>query len=310
MNADTLISEYTNFPDDGNAWEALVHELLMIRYSPTEYVPIPAKHTGDYGLDGYSYSGHAFQCYRCEEPLEPQERYEKQRDKITADISKFIRNGKDIKALLGSTIVSRWNFVVPLADSALLLRHASKKCREVLSAQLPYVSNDFQVHIETAIHLRAELLAYSMSRRQLAIKPSEPSVKAVQSFISSNNTLVSNLRRKLLILRQGDSETGTVDDRTASMVRAYLRGSNLLEQIRRATPNLWNRFISLQRAIEDELDFLGSQAASPSILQTALADYRGRLTNVSQAISDENAGRIAQQTIAGVLMRCALDFIE
>jgi hypothetical protein len=308
MNADGLVAQYANFPGDGNAWEALVHELMMIRFTPSEYVPVPAKHTGDFGLDGYSYSGQAFQCYRCEEPLEPQERYEKHRDKITADIAKFIRNQSDIEALLGSTTISRWNFVVPLADSALLLRHANKKSGEVLAARLPYVNADFKVHVETALHLRAELLAYSIGRKQLELTISEPTTKAIRSFVTTNNALVSNLRRKLAMLKQGDANS--VDTQAAAMVRSYLRGSNLLDQIRRATPNLWNQFVSLQKSIEDELEFLGAQPGDASVLQESLADYRQRLSNVSQALSDENVGRIAQHTVAGVLMRCALDFIE
>ena len=258
-------------------------------------------------LIGYSYCGQAFQCYRCEEPLETGDRYVKQRDKLSSDIRKFIDNRDELERTVQRHYGRRWNFVVPLADSASLVKHANKKAKEVIATQLPYVTTDFRVHVETARHLRSEIIAYAQSRSELRLAISEPSGEAIERFLSGNNVLVNNLHRKLGVLHKSQ---GTSDARSAALVRAYLRGSNLLEQLRRATPSLWNKTVALEKAFEDELEFIGAQAGTPQSLQAALSDFRDRLMKETRSLVDEDVSRIAQYTVAGALMRCSLDFVE
>jgi hypothetical protein len=66
-----------------------------------ELVEVPDDDRGDAGLEAFSMSGCAYQCYAPEgEPLTMTQRYNKQRDKMTADVGKFIANTAKIQAWL------------------------------------------------------------------------------------------------------------------------------------------------------------------------------------------------------------------
>lgn len=134
---------------EGEEWEKHIQLLLKRHYGPGNYQEVPAKHVGDFGIEGYSINGCAYQCYATQEPCTTQQRYDAQRDKITTDIGKFIRNEPELVKLFGGTLIRRWILIVPVSESASLVQHASKKSKEVLRAGLPYVSDDFKVIIDT-----------------------------------------------------------------------------------------------------------------------------------------------------------------
>ena len=69
---------------DGDAWEKYCQKLLKLKYN--DYQEVPARYAGDLGVEGFTHTGIAFQCY-CQdgEPISD-ELYEKQRDKVTRDI--------------------------------------------------------------------------------------------------------------------------------------------------------------------------------------------------------------------------------
>ncbi|HIJ55017.1 MAG TPA: hypothetical protein HPQ03_02720 [Deltaproteobacteria bacterium] len=68
----------------GDAWEKYCQKLLKLKYN--DYQEVPARYAGDLGVEGFTHTGIAFQCY-CQdgEPISD-ELYEKQRDKVTKDI--------------------------------------------------------------------------------------------------------------------------------------------------------------------------------------------------------------------------------
>src|SRR4051794_1549092 len=108
----------------GNDWQDWADQLLTRRYGPAQYQKIPAKDSGDAGIEGYSLSGHAYQCYGCEEPVSTEERYNKQRDKMTDDLGKFVKNNTKLQGLLGTVAISRWCLFVPYFDSKKIVVHA------------------------------------------------------------------------------------------------------------------------------------------------------------------------------------------
>jgi hypothetical protein len=69
---------------------------------------------GDYGIEGWTADGHAFQCYCPEKDYTQDELYEALRRKITADIPKLQRNAKQIAARIGATRIRSWLFVTPV----------------------------------------------------------------------------------------------------------------------------------------------------------------------------------------------------
>ena len=85
---------------DPDSWQKYVLNLLILRYGLKEFVYVPDRHTGDFGIEGFSRDGCAYQCYAAREPLETDVLYQKQRNKMSADIRKFYANQSDLQKFL------------------------------------------------------------------------------------------------------------------------------------------------------------------------------------------------------------------
>jgi hypothetical protein len=98
----------------GEEWQELCIRVLHEHHPGPELVEVPDDDRGDAGLEVFSLSGNAYQCYAPEgEPLTASQRYNKQRDKMTADVGKFIDNATKIQALLPARLcISRWVMLV------------------------------------------------------------------------------------------------------------------------------------------------------------------------------------------------------
>jgi len=105
----------------GDEWQEWANLLLSRHYGPTEYQKVPDNQKGDAGIEGFTRCGRVYQAYGCEEPISTDERYTRQRDKLTADVGKFIRNKAILEKLFGSLKVIRWALFVPFYDSRELV---------------------------------------------------------------------------------------------------------------------------------------------------------------------------------------------
>jgi hypothetical protein len=75
---------------DPNEWEDHVFRLLQDRHGVLNVMKVPARHGGDHGIDYYCLADRAtYQCYAVQEPCEVAQRADKQKAKITTDLSKF-----------------------------------------------------------------------------------------------------------------------------------------------------------------------------------------------------------------------------
>ena len=97
-------------PFDGSSWEALCQKIFKRKYHEDDYQPIPAS-PGDFGLEGFTLkTGWGFQCYCPDKHYERSELYEKQRDKITADLGKLKTYQTELLARTGCTQLTHWDF--------------------------------------------------------------------------------------------------------------------------------------------------------------------------------------------------------
>src|SRR5207253_2656038 len=110
-----------------------------------DLVEVPDKDRGDAGIEAYTVSGNAYQCYSPEEPLTVSQRYEKQRTKMTTDIGKFIGNGAKLSAILGVVKVRRWILLVPVVDSREIVVHSVEQTERVRASGISYADRDIFV---------------------------------------------------------------------------------------------------------------------------------------------------------------------
>lgn len=183
---------------DPDEWQKHVDLLLRLRHGHQNFVPVPDKHGGDFGIEAFTLGGMAYQAYAPEEPLSTKKLHEKQRDKINRDINKFIKNKDALSKLFGDTIISRWVLVTPRYESAPLAQYITGKTNEVRKANLPYVAQDFSllIHTEEDFAVERKKLV-DAGLEKIRIESPVPDSKKNDDWLDKKITLIENLERKI-----------------------------------------------------------------------------------------------------------------
>jgi hypothetical protein len=118
-------------PWDPKEWERHIQSVLKLRYAQPvgSYQHIADDIKGDCGIEGFAIDGTAYQCYACQNWNDFGVLLEHQKNKMTLDISKLLRNEAELLTILGDVRNWIWNFVLPFWNDKELLKHARKKER-------------------------------------------------------------------------------------------------------------------------------------------------------------------------------------
>lgn len=294
---------------DGDGWEDHCRRLLKIKYQAEGYQNVPAKFGGDLGIEGFTLSGIAFQCY-CPDGNPPAKKlYELQRDKITKDIGKLVKNEVQLIGLIGQVKINEWQFLTPDYESKELLEHCRKKEKEVSEKGCAHIAEPFRVLVKTEEDFIPER-ALLVNSNLAVIRPNIPDIGTldVQKWENSNNDLYDNLKRKL-------SKIGLSEEKLLrsieTNIKAYLSGQNVLEQIRTKFPAHYEQ-IRRAKAVESQnVEYMSTISTdSPSEqLKQCLAKYEEVLRDTLGGSLDTPATRLlVHEAPADWLIRCPLDF--
>ncbi len=295
---------------DGDAWQAHIATLLGLRYPPGSYQPIPDRARGDYGLEGYSGDGTAFQCYAAEEPLSVEDLTQKQRDKITRDIKKLCDNSEQLAAILGNIRIQIWVLMVPRFDDKQLLAHGQKKAAEVRAKKLPIVTSDFRIAVQDDSMFgvqKAAMMNGALSKLHLEVP--EALASEISVWATGNSELVKVLDKKLTKLGK-PSEVH--DALKAQMVKHFLEGQNALQFLHANYPHVAEEVLRCKQAKEKALvtESLLSSVVPETRLRQTLEDYRTRLAAEVAGVTNTTAEILAHEAAADWLLRCPLDFVS
>lgn len=290
-------------------WQRWISRLLFLKYGHDAYQRVPDKHGGDFGIEGFSRDGCAYQCYVADEPASTRSLYEKQRDKVTTDVQKFASNAIDLAALLLPTRIKTWVLVVPRFESAPLLKHCAGKAEEIRKLALPYVADDFVIHVcddepweIQANQLRREGLG------ELTVVTTRPATEHVESWTGANTARVETLRRKAERLTQ----TSAHDRFVRASVRAYIHGQNAYERLRSDLPEVCDEVLRIKDSLEEQLET--DCAVSADLPRVTYRDVQGRLSTRLRerwpAMSPDLLERLVAEAMADWLLRCPLYFDE
>lgn len=295
----------------GDEWEAWANRLLSHHYGPTNYQRVPAKDRGDAGIEGFCLSKReAFQCYGCEEPISVDERYKKQRDKMTTDIQKFIDNKSVLKLLFGALKMKRWVFFVPHFDSKEIVAHATKKTQEVIDVGLPYVDDDFRVVVcQEADFAVARDQLLSATSQGLKFKSAPVTPEEVKAWTQSNDVMLGVLKGKIEKLPTLQNQAQR-DAFVINVLKWYLSGQALLERLR-DYPQVYEKVIETKSHRETFLA-MGSLHGSASnvVVTETLKDFKDTLKREAKELHDFCADQLAYEAVADWLIRCPLEFPE
>jgi len=291
---------------DGKEWQEYVIALLFIRYA-TDLIEIPDQDKGDGGLEAYSLSGHAYQCYAPEGPNTVPQTAAKHKDKINRDLNKF-KNVARVSQLIGSTKISRWLLVVPDHCSADVVAHCNKKTNEIrsLSPTLPYITADFQALTVSGHKFLAPECAELASKGGLLVEAAEHVVEETELslFAEQNNEWTANLTRKLKKLPTLSTESELAELRS-KLLTMYLEGSNAVQFYDDNFPNIGERvrILKQRRAKALEID---SKLNAQTIAGTRKA-FESELASSVPSLGKSTASTLSYAAVTEWMMRCPLD---
>jgi len=294
---------------DGDEWEVHVGRLLQDRHGSINLQKVPAKHSGDGGLDYYCTSeAVVYQCYAVQEPIDVPARAAKQKTKITTDIGKLCKAGGVAANLFKLKPISRWILAVPKHDSREVNGHAATKAEQVRNMGLAHIAPDFDI----LIHDRDDFDEESWKRRaglrarlRLAIAPATD--QDVADIETSSVDLVDNLRRKLAKRTRAASD---LEDDVDVALRSFIEYQNALDFLRANAPEAHEEIVALTSQRLKRLKLVGAKASenAANILELELdsltASFKERVANLDPDAAQE----LAFGVVSEWLMRCPLDF--
>jgi hypothetical protein len=287
----------------GKEWQAHCAQLFALRHSEG-FQSVPDRVHGDWGIEGFTDEGVLYQCYAAEEPLSSQQLYEKQRDKMTADLAKLRGNIKEIACLVEPAKVRCWILVVPRTEDKRILKHAALKASELRGA-LKDLAPDFTIRVLTDADFPRECSVLT-SGPSLALPTTGYEDRGVASAAQARVDAVTGLDNKLRKL--------TTDPRPlrAQIVRHYSTGKQLEDWLRRRSPPLWERWRHATTGLAEGLapkQLINSYSPKETV-SSVLDDLTAAAREAIPGLPSSDANRLAWGTISDWLVECPLDFAE
>lgn len=295
---------------DGDDWEEHCLNLLHMRYkAPGQFERVPSSDQGDLGIEGFSHDGCVYQCYAPQSPLPIKDRYERQRDKLTEDISKLERHEAELVAVLGGVEIRLYVFMTPIHDSRRLNEHAKKKAAEIRRKNLAHCSPEFDVVVHTEADYaveRNELIALGLHKWNLSAVPIPET--AVHGYVHSNPDFIATIDEKLGRL-SGLATEEKIELRSHLLVRK-LTADNKLGEIRGQFAAAWEQIQELRAAKEASLaiECLLSQDDPRDLLYSTANAYCATLKDNLTFLYDSDASDLAWGTTTDWLAECPLNF--
>ncbi len=292
-------------------WQLQIVQFLKVRYSsPGDFIEIPDKVRGDYGIEGFARDGRAYQCYAAEEPVDTKILSQKQRTKITTDLRKLKSNASELASLLGQTRISHWILVVPRWEDKAVLSHAQSKANELIGCNLPCLASGFAPAILTGDDFAIERQKLALARREfLRIEVDNPAQEQIGDWVDENDALVNGLDRKTRKIRGGD-EAHSVQLRN-QFVFHFLQGKNALDAMQSKYPDLYESAMRIKADAEEFIQtstLISHDFHPPQIMRQALGDLKKRLTDEMPGVAIHTVDLLVHEALADWLIRCPLDF--
>jgi hypothetical protein len=299
-------------PWDPNDWERHIQSVLKLRYAQPvgSYQHIADEIKGDCGLEGFAVDGTAYQCYACQNWNDFSVLLDHQKNKMTLDISKLLRNEAELLKLLGDIRIGIWNFVLPFWNDKELLKHARKKEGEVRTRKPKHTRADFRIAVITGEEFLVEKKVLAKhDLYQFDVKTVPDIVPTAATWMEQNKDLelVTNLTRKANIITKGKSakvHQGFLNQ----MVKDYTSGSIILSKLQQDVPEVYEEVIKKKTDREGEL--LTASATNTLVpgkfFDETLNQYKAELRGVS-GISPRAVDVLAREAVSDWLLRCPLE---
>lgn len=296
-------------PFDGNTWEDLCQQIFKKKYISDGYQEMPAS-PGDFGIEGFTHSGLSFQCYCPSIHYAQDELYDKQRDKITADLGKLSKYQKELSSRLGQTQLKEWRFVCPEINRNKLLEHAKKKESEVRNLNLPFIDQGFVVLLQDADFYASEIHEIrSINGSKIVFESDFPIIEdASDESIDYEENV--NRKNKKRCSNGGQYDETKHQKLNAITIENWLKGE---VQIKKIEVQATQIYFDLARVINQYEDEVAEKCLNwddtPEKLVEYVRDNLGaRIAEEIDHLSPTDRRSIANHMVSKWIAICTLDF--
>lgn len=301
----------------GNAWEELCVECYRIRYQSDHYTAIPAVQGGDAGIEGFTRTGVVHQCYCPEREYTDNELYNHQRDKLTADIDKLMKNAKRLEEL-GVPPISEWHFVIPEYRDARIISHACSKQEEVLNAKKKtptayrHIADRFGIFIKIADDFKLEISR--IIRTNLTDMKLNLAIQHTDDWTDCDSQKVENIRRKIkAVMNVDDDSHHALNSLVNIYVGYYMSGLEIMNHLRVDFPEIYEGIYQLEQSYKREVSIKTLMSTDctlhKSVFDGILDEFQSKLEHdFSRMLTMASIGELKQDLIASWLADCSMEF--
>ncbi len=296
---------------DGTDWQQYVDSLLSIHYSRLghTYQRIPSRTGGDAGLEGFSTCGHAYQAYADQDSKDNEDRTRKQKRKITADLAKLKTNREFWEKTLAGVKLRKWSLVVPNLEDRQVVKHARKKGKELLAANLPFIACDFQACVETPANFpeaRANLAEPALVCKVVRGQP--VTKEQLDGLARKSPDFITKLDYKLSLTSPGIDATVARRD----FLNRHLRCSNYLDDLEDKFPEYWESIEELASATAAAIQTAQMFDNSPPAerLLRVRREFEETLRRAAKFATEKDLVELSWGYVARWLGLCSLSFNE
>lgn len=292
---------------DGNSWEDLCQQCFKIRHASDGYQQMFAS-PGDFGIEGYTRNGLAFQCYCPDEDYEMSQLYVKQRDKITEDLKKLKTYEAQLKERLGGCKIKIWYFVTPIARHNDLLKHATSKKSEVLNWNLSILADDFDIQIRDAeFYLNEIYQLRTINGNKLTYD-----IDTVKDDFIENDKMDlynGNIDRKNR-KRVRDSNQKRLTKLNNSTLSSLVKGDERLKKMMNVSPAVYIQLVRVINQYETEVNQMCATWSDEAedLIERIKESLRHLIEKELPNLSVADQGEIVMHMVAKWIALCPLDF--
>ena len=304
-------TDYGTF--DGTSWERLCQNAFKLKFGSL-YQRMPAS-PGDYGIEGWTIDGMAFQCYCPEKNYTQDELRSAIQSKITRDVSKLKLYQTQIASRIGDTKIQKWLLVTPVFEHNNLHEHARKKEIEAREWELSILHDDFTILIQDAGYYATE---FEQCRRSeglpLQLGPVVTAEDVLPQAPEEFEELIDRKNRVRLRDKAGltsfETELQKFNTLTATK---FLKCDEHLATIERTSPQAFQQIIRVIGHYAEEMQELQvAWVGEPNGLVEEVKTELGRRLeeDLKGTMGFSDARRLADLMVSRWLAVCQLDFTE
>ncbi len=304
---------------NGDSWEKWCDACYRDRYQQQNYLKIPAEYLGDAGIEGFTQSGIAYQCYCPEKAYTNDELYEHLRDKASKDIGKLIdaKNAKRLKDL-GVPVIREWHFVIPEYRDKRIIEHLETKRLEVVAVAesdpvtFYYISPDIRLLPKVAEDFKVEFAR--LIRNPLVDIKINAAVKTIANvdWKECSTDKINNIKRKLLAIMNTDESDDCFQEMLEYWAQAYLKGIEIMRNLQETCGSLYEELFELEQQYKKDV-YMRSRmnddhSLNNSLFQGILDEFEKTIQKQFSCFSEASIKELRRDLVSGWLADCSLQF--